>query len=644
MKNVRVEVELDEYCRSYGISGTCSEVDEVAQELVILDDKVTVRVPIQAVVLRTERQCQSRDFFSFKTVAQIKKRCMMYEVSGWDPESSIPLTPVSQGKPIRLDDEHLRMWHVVLRSTFPNANFKWFDPSIYLHRLFSDPTLELTLQEGIRRAFQKVDLLLFPLQCPESDDHPIGHWTLLAIERTEDIQKSLVRYYETMNDMNEICFSKALKILSILDLPQDGFDRCNKFRQKSDECTEVVMHYVELEIRHIAGEGWGTVRCLHPNHRTKMRQTLSRFQSNLEPVRLEWVKQSEIEEIQKKYLNLAVEKKVGKVAMAELELMKLRKLSETVAELIHEHNPDLPRLELPKVEKKAKAKAAVQAKAKVEKSKAKAESKPATDEPGSASNIEIWGPPEPDLLDDLFSEEPAPEQGPVAPAPEQDVTSGCPGPEQEGSMIRKDMLSKIAALSDLMAREPTSEDEVEPAETPGAETPGAETPAAETPAPETPVPETPVPDVQPPEAAEVESLELKVAEAEESAIVEVSALTSAGALAEPEVLHADELDEETEQKLSELFSANNKFDTWVRSVSLEQKEKIIEFHYKSHENFQEFNRYLRYVKDNQTVEGCSKCRYDLTGCLKCTISKAQNYILRNGKLPVWWKTKDPSLK
>ena len=297
MKNVRVEFELDEHCRSYGISGTCSQVDEDAQELVIVDDKVTVRVPIQAVVLRTERQCQMRDFFSFKTVAQIKKVCMMYEVSGWDPDSSIPLTPVSQGKPIRLEDEHLRMWHVVLRSTFPKASFKWFDPSIYLHRLFSDPTLELTLQEGIRRAFQKVDLLLFPLQCPESEDHKLGHWTLLAIERGEEIQKSSVRYYEPLNDMNEICFSKALKILSILELPQDGFDRCNKFRQKSDECTEVVMHYAELEVRHIAGEGWGTVRCLHPNHRTKIRQTLSRFQTNLEPVRLQWVKNSEIEEI-----------------------------------------------------------------------------------------------------------------------------------------------------------------------------------------------------------------------------------------------------------------------------------------------------------------------------------------------------------
>ena len=194
-------------------------------------------------------------------------------------------------------------------------------------------------------------MLLFPLQCPESDDHQIGHWTLLAIHREEEIQKSSVRYYETLNDMNEICFSKALKMLNILELPQAGFDRCNKLKQKSDESAEVVMHYAELEVRHIAGEGWGTVRCLHPNHRTKIRQTLSRFQTSLEPVRLQWVENSAIEELQKTYLRLVAEKNVGKVAIAELELKKIRQLSEAVAELIHEH---LPRLELPKLKAKLK--------------------------------------------------------------------------------------------------------------------------------------------------------------------------------------------------------------------------------------------------------------------------------------------------
>ena len=242
----------------------------------------------------------------------------------------------------------------------------------------------------------------------------------------------------------------------------------------------------------------------------------------------------------------------------------------------------------------------------------------------------------------------------------------APAPEPEVSIGREALLSKLglliqgakqklasvvaddeASAAESSEEEPSEADDepsedavVAAAEAPAVETPpAAETPGSETPvgAPGTPAPETPV--------AEVESLESKVAEAEESSIVEASALASAGALAEAEVLEADkELDQETEQKLMELFSANKQFDTWVRSVSTEQKQKIIEFHYKGHENFQDFQRYLRHVKDMEIFEGCSKCRYDLTGCLKCTLSKAQNYVLRNGKLPAWWKAKDHVLR
>ena len=101
-------------------------------------------------------------------------------------------------------------------------------------------------------------------------------------------------------------------MLSILDLPQ--------FRQKAAECTEVVMHYSELEVRHAAGEGWGSVLALHPEHRIKMRKTLSRFQSNLEPVRLKWVEKSRLDEVQRAYLEKAVEQKVGKAALIDLQL------------------------------------------------------------------------------------------------------------------------------------------------------------------------------------------------------------------------------------------------------------------------------------------------------------------------------------
>ena len=32
------------------------------------------------------------------------------------------------------------------------------------------------------------------------------------------------------------------------------------------------MHYAELEVRQAAGEGWGSVVALHPEHRVKMKR------------------------------------------------------------------------------------------------------------------------------------------------------------------------------------------------------------------------------------------------------------------------------------------------------------------------------------------------------------------------------------
>ena len=97
------------------------------------------------------------------------------------------------------------------------------------------------------------------------------------------------------------------------------------------------------------------------------------------------------------------------------------------------------------------------------------------------------------------------------------------------------------------------------------------------------------------------------------------------------------LDEATQQKFEELAKAEGKFEVWVRGLTIEQKGKIIEMHYAQHEKLPSFRAYLEYVKQREVLQACSKCRW--TSCEKCTFSKAQNYVLRHGKLPAWYRLK-----
>jgi hypothetical protein len=650
MKHIRIEAEHDALSSSYGMIGTCTKVMEATQELVITDDRGPQTVPISSAKIRSEAECANQEFFSFKSVSYIQKLCMVYEVSGWEPEASIEITPVTQAKPARLEGEHLKVWSVVLQATFKRTPFKWFDQSVFLPQVWSAEPVDTAVQESMRMVLQKKRLLLFPIHCPESTAHALGHWTLLAVERSHN-DEILVRYYETLNEMNETCKERAKKALSILGVSQDELVRHNCFRQKSDECTECVMHYAELEVRNLAGEGWGSVSCLHPYHRTLIRKTLSRFQHNLEPVRKEWVIKSEIEDTKKKVMRSAVENKVGQIAILDLELQKLRDLCGAVAKLIHEHDAELPPLHLPRPEKKSKVikNKRLTAKSKPDKVSEPTE-EPATDEPDVQEDEAAEAPASLDVLVDFPSKGGAPESA-VGTIPseggasesiaaEQDNLEGWmeeiltdepavetvpvePQPKQEAA---QPLLEQVLLLS-LRQKQKLQSEQGQKSDQESAE---VATPAAEIPAVVTP--------------AEAEASASGSAGTGTPAAVEtpVAAEASASGSAGAQLIHSDEeLDPETAAKMSELSEAHQKFDTWIKGVSIEQKEKIIQYHYKPHKKYAEFCRYLAFVKAHETSPGCSKCRGSLRGCLKCSFSQAQNYLLRNAKLPEWWvKSKD----
>ena len=107
------------------------------------------------------------------------------------------------------------------------------------------------------------------------------------------------------------------------------------------------------------------------------------------------------------------------------------------------------------------------------------------------------------------------------------------------------------------------------------------------------------------------------------------------------VVHVDSDDEQKEgdaavqEKLAELAQGEASFDQWVKKLTHDQKAMIIKAYYEKTPQWSEVWRYLQYVKSTQSNQGCGKCRYQ--SCEKCDHTKSQNYILRHGGTPAWWK-------
>ena len=92
-------------------------------------------------------------------------------------------------------------------------------------------TLEAEVQESVRRPGRH----LFLARCPQSGSHIDGHWTLLILERKDDESPLKVRYFETLDKANEVCLSRANKLLHCCGV-ETSAERCNTFRQSGDDC------------------------------------------------------------------------------------------------------------------------------------------------------------------------------------------------------------------------------------------------------------------------------------------------------------------------------------------------------------------------------------------------------------------------
>jgi hypothetical protein len=396
---VRVETEAEGHTQHYGKSGFVvgiqGEPDE--PQVTFFSDNGSTTVPLELITQRREREIQGRHYYAFGHSGFNTKTMMLHQLGYWRWSEAEPIETVTNKHPPMLEGHHLRLWDLVLSSTFAKSGCHLVDPVSVLHTIFQDEDVSEErknyLVSGIMNAFKQrhVHKLLVPIHCPEMPEHLLGHWTLLVIEKLPDKPLTMpsVRYYETMAEDNEICFSKALRMLTLLGIPSEAetMQRTNVALQSGAECTEQVMYYMELEYRHQMMEGWGTIKCFRA-HRPTIRTQLSRFSKNLEAHRLVWLQKEKENELKEKILKSQLEDMAGKAMVAQIEIDKLRKMVEAVAQFNTEDHLGLPDIALPEAKPKAKAKSKPKAKPKPKAKAAAAVSEPVVSEPEAGKPLE----------------------------------------------------------------------------------------------------------------------------------------------------------------------------------------------------------------------------------------------------------------
>ena len=220
------------------------------------------------------------------------------------------------------EGEHVKLWAAWLSQTFSTRSFRVFDVdqlSVFVELRGSAEHARLA--QGLRTAVQRESLSLFPLHCPECAAHISGHWALLAVEPQR------VRYYETLDEPNEICAQRARWLLEALGRDIE-LARTNAFKQSADHCAWWLLHYLELEVRHLDGQGWAACSAVTSVRRSAMKDFLRRSGRSLEEARMKFLQEARIENAKVQALRKALLKKKGLELDLEQRLQGLTRQAE----------------------------------------------------------------------------------------------------------------------------------------------------------------------------------------------------------------------------------------------------------------------------------------------------------------------------
>ena len=301
----------------FGLSGKCVGADEATQALRLMCDDGSV-ITAQVSWVSVPPTGKSQPLRVWKHMSQDAKVGFMVGLGRWDEaRQPNPLETVTKLKPKELTSEHLLIFNGLLEWSFPRVSYKMYPPE--LSRTFSDFTPELqnehykVLKQCIQDCVEKHQLNLFPLM-------DCQHATMLVLERDESGHIA-VRYYETLAAASERCKEMAetiLRAFTSVDPENEPVLVTNKFQQNGSDCVLCMAHYSEIEVRHAAGEGWGSVPgALKPQRMLAIRATIGGSVTVLEKARLKWIEDMKREEAFAETLRIQVAEKRAKVKEAK---------------------------------------------------------------------------------------------------------------------------------------------------------------------------------------------------------------------------------------------------------------------------------------------------------------------------------------
>ena len=317
-KTVRCEVEVGGGSKYYGKHGTCVSIDEKEGMANVMTDIELHKIPLGAVRQRTAKEVKVAELKNFQGTSEVDKQVvMMMSGFGWDTEREETIGSVTNSKPKLFEKQQLSIYAALIQWTLSNKHVMIYNAD-YIQVLSGSTHFEVEadvlerVRSAFRAALHRYERHIFPLS--SVTDASTEHWTVLVIESVAQ----LVRYYESLEEMKHANVAMAKGILEILGLTVP-LERTNTFRQVEEECGEIACHYIELECRHAAGEGWGSVEGFTRGRWQEMRKKLGATCAILKKTQLGFKAREETEAAQAAAMN-----KLKDAALGETQRMMLR--------------------------------------------------------------------------------------------------------------------------------------------------------------------------------------------------------------------------------------------------------------------------------------------------------------------------------
>jgi len=241
---------------------------------------------------------------------------------GWAPERGEPIGSVTQKNPECFESQQVKIWCGLTQWSIQPKSVVVYDPD-YVQVLTNtahgavEPERLEAIQANFKAAFPRTERHIFPISSWKHES--VEHWTLLVLEA----KTKMVRYYETLDKQKKANFEAAAVILQILEF-EGKLGRANQVRQLAVECGEAICHYVELEVRQAAAEGWGSVRGFTPQRRREMRSKLGVACTNLQKVQADFKERVQKEEREFEKVERLKDAALGKVQRMRKEIEAIK--------------------------------------------------------------------------------------------------------------------------------------------------------------------------------------------------------------------------------------------------------------------------------------------------------------------------------